>query len=256
MQLTFLGTGTSMGVPMIGCTCAVCTSSDVRNQRLRTSALLNLNNQQVLIDAGPDFRIQALKARIQQIDALLLTHSHFDHVAGLDDLRPINFRQKRAIPVYGDQQTLDAVRERFHYAFAEHNSSQGSTRPALELNRFDGPFQLADTEIKPLKVMHGTWQITGYRIGSLGYITDASVLPAESRAQLRGLDVLVLNALRFEPHPTHFSLQEALEVVEDLKPRRAYFVHMAHDIDHGEVSAQLPNGVFLAHDGLVVDVCE
>ncbi len=253
MQLTFLGTGTSMGVPIIGCTCAVCTSKDVRNQRMRTSALVRFDDLQVLIDAGPDFRTQALAADLHHLDALLLTHSHFDHVAGIDDLRPLNFSQGRPTPIYGDERTLHDVRERFSYAFSD--GSDGSTRPSLELHTLDGAFQLGHTPITPFLVMHGTWPITGYRIGTLGYVTDASLLPAESRAHLRDLDVLVLNALRFEPHPTHFSLQEALDVINDLRPRQAYLVHLTHAFDHAEVSQKLPAGVFLAYDGLVVDVC-
>lgn len=253
MQLSFLGTGTSMGVPIIGCTCAVCTSSDPRNKRLRTSALLRFDGLQVGIDAGPDFRTQALAVGLRQLDALLLTHSHFDHVAGIDDLRPLNFRQQQPMPLYGDARTLRDVRERFSYAFTD--GSDGSTRPSLALHTVDGPFQLGATTITPFLVMHGTWPITGYRIGALGYVTDASVLPAESRALLRDLDVLVLNALRFQPHPTHFSLPEALDVIADLRPRQAYLVHLTHEFEHVAVSAQLPDGVFLAYDGLVVDVC-
>jgi len=253
MELTFLGTGTSMGVPVIGCDCAVCTSADPRNRRLRTSALLRVGGRQLLIDAGPDFRAQMLTAGVQHLDALLLTHAHFDHVAGIDDLRPLNMRARASMPVYGSVATLSAVRERFSYAFTE--TSDGSTRPALELCPIEEPFKLGELAVTPLEVMHGTWKITGYRIGRLGYVTDASLLPPPALAQLGGLDVLVLNALRHEPHPTHLSVNQALAVIAALRPRRALLVHMTHDIDHASVSAALPAGVELAYDGLVIEVC-
>ncbi|MCG8346498.1 MAG: MBL fold metallo-hydrolase [Chloroflexales bacterium] len=251
MLLTFLGTGTSMGVPVIGCNCQVCTSPDRRNQRTRTSALLHIAGQHILIDAGPDFRSQALAAQVRQIDAVLLTHSHFDHIAGLDDLRPLCFG-KRVLPIYGSSATLNDVRERFAYAF--NSSSVGSTRPLIELLPVSAPFSIGPTQIIPFDIMHGAWTITGYRVGRLGYVTDASSIPAQSRELLRDLDVLALNALRFEPHPTHFSLDQALAVIAELRPRRALLVHMTHGIDHATVSAQLPAGVELAYDGLQVEI--
>jgi phosphoribosyl 1,2-cyclic phosphate phosphodiesterase len=251
MQLRFLGTGTSMGVPVIGCSCAVCTSSDPHNQRTRTSALLREAGQTILIDAGPDFRAQALRAGLHHVDAVLLTHSHFDHVAGIDDLRPI-CGHGVSVPLFGTPPTLADVRERFAYAFDE--SSVGSTRPSIELRPIEAPFQIGPTRIVPMEIMHGTWTITGYRIGGLGYVTDASLIPPESCALLRDLDVLVLNALRYEPHPTHFSLAEALDVIADLRPRRAYLVHMTHAFDHAAASAQLPPGVEFAYDGLEINV--
>jgi phosphoribosyl 1,2-cyclic phosphate phosphodiesterase len=251
MQLRFLGTGTSMGVPVIGCGCLVCTSGDLRNRRMRTSALLRDAGQTILIDAGPDFRAQALDAGVTHIDGVILTHSHFDHVAGIDDLRPI-CGHGSCVPIFGSQRTLADVRERFAYAFTE--SSVGSTRPSIELRPVDSPFQIGPTAIIPLAIIHGTWPITGYRIGDLGYVTDASHIPAESADLLRGLDVLVLNALRYEPHPTHFSLSEALEVISELRPRRAFLVHMTHAFDHATAGAQLPPGVAFAYDGLEINV--
>lgn len=242
-----------MGVPVIGCRCAVCTSSDPRNRRTRTSALLQVNAQSILIDAGPDFRTQALTAQICRIDAVLLTHSHFDHIAGLDDLRPLT-SSTQVMPIYGSPPTLADVRERFAYAF--DNSSAGSTRPLVELAPVTGPFAIGSTRVAPFDIQHGDWTITGYRIGRLGYVTDANAIPPASAELLRDLDVLVLNALRFEPHPTHFSLTEALAVIADLRPRRALLVHMTHVIDHATVSAQLPPGVELAYDGLAVSIEE
>lgn len=243
-----------MGVPVIGCRCAVCTSPNPRNKRLRTSALLEVDRLRLLFDAGPDLRQQALAAGITRVDAVLLTHAHADHVAGLDDLRPLNFAQRGAIPLYGVARTVAFIRERFAYAFT--NSSEGSTRPALELIEIDGrtAFQIGGTKIAPFDVQHGGWTITGFRIGGLGYVTDASAIPSASLAHLRDLDVLVLNALRFAPHPTHFSLGEALEIIEDLRPRRALLVHMTHDMDHEQVNATLPDHVRLAYDGQVVEV--
>jgi phosphoribosyl 1,2-cyclic phosphate phosphodiesterase len=251
MRLRFLGTGTSMGVPVIGCECAVCTSADPRNYRTRTSALLQTDSQTILIDAGPDFRVQALTAGLRSIDAVLLTHSHFDHTAGLDDLRPL-CHYGGCVPVYGSPRTLSDVRERFAYAFDE--SSAGSTRPSLDLRPIESPFTIGATPIRPFDIQHGTWTITGYRVGGLGYVTDASDIPPASWALLRGLDVLVLNALRYEPHPTHYTVDQALEIVAALRPRRAYFVHMTHAIEHAAASSQLPPGVEFAYDGLEVTV--
>lgn len=252
MYLRFLGTGTSMGVPVIGCRCAVCTSPDPRNRRTRTSALVRTANQHILIDAGPDFRTQALAAGLQHVDAVLLTHAHFDHVAGLDDLRPLTMYGD-PMPIYGSAETISAVHERFAYAF-DANPSQGSTRPGLDTRVVAAPFAIGATTITPVEVLHGTWAITGYRIGGLGYVTDASTLPPDAWAQLANLDVLVLNALRQTPHPTHLSIPEALDVIARLRPRRAYLVHMNHSIEHAATQATLPPNVFLAYDGLEVEV--
>lgn len=252
MRLTFLGTGTSMGVPMIGCTCAVCTSPDTRNQRLRTSALLEAGGLRLLLDAGPDLRIQALRVGLSRLDAVLLTHEHADHVGGLDDLRPFSIFQQQHIPIYGNQQTLDDVRQRFAYAFSSVPSQ--STRPALDLRPVSGPFEVGGVGIEPLDVLHGSWTITGYRVGGLGYITDASGLPPATLERLAGLDVLVLNALRYTTHPLHFSLDQALEVVALLRPRRTFLVHIAHDLEHAIVNESLPSGVALAYDGLTIEV--
>jgi len=242
-----------MGIPIVGCHCPVCTSTDPRNRRMRTAALVRHAGQSLLIDAGPDLRMQALAAHIDALDAVLLTHAHFDHVAGLDDLRPLTM-QAGALPIFGRPDTLTDIRRRFDYAFVD--SSKGSSRPALELCPITGPFTIGPTQIIPFDIPHGTWMINGYRIGNLGYVTDAGAVPEAARALLRDLDVLVLNALRFEPHPTHLSLDQALAVIADLRPRRALLVHMTHSFDHATVSAQLPSGVELAYDGLEVEVME
>lgn len=266
MRLTFLGTGTSMGVPIIGCTCPVCTSADPNNSRLRTSALLQLGEQAILIDAGPDFRQQALTQRITHLDAVLLTHAHYDHVAGLDDLRPLTLRTDRSMPIYGHPDTLASVRTRFDYAFTPTPAHEGTSRPALTLNALSHyePCQVELTpawgrttlEVLPFDVRHGKALVTGYRIGRLGYITDASYLPPESLELLHGLDLLVLNALRHEPHPTHLSLGEALAIIEQLQPRRARLVHLTHTFDHATTNQELPCHIELAYDGLSLNVAE
>jgi phosphoribosyl 1,2-cyclic phosphate phosphodiesterase len=255
MRLTFLGTGTSMGVPVIGCRCAVCSSPDLHNKRLRTSALLEVAGLNLLIDAGPDLRQQALAVGLTRLDAVLLTHAHADHVSGLDDLRPLNFAQRSSIPIYGAPSTLAFVRERFAYAFT--NGSEGSTRPALELIEIHSqrPFRINNmVEVAPFDIKHGTWTITGFRIGRLGYVTDASFIPPESLGYLRGLDVLVLNALRQTTHPTHFSLDEARALIDELRPQHALLVHMTHDLDHATINLALPDHIQLAYDGQIVEI--
>ncbi|GIW91854.1 MAG: MBL fold metallo-hydrolase [Pirellulaceae bacterium] len=250
MQLRFLGTGTSMGVPVIGCDCPICTSSDPRHHRLRTSALIRSHGLTILIDAGPDFRIQALNAGLRRIDAVLLTHAHFDHVAGLDDLRPFCLRQG-SLPIFGSARTLADVRQRFAYAFDD--SSQGSSRPSITLHAVEEPFQIGPLTIVPIAVPHGTWMITAYRIGALGYVTDASTVPPSAIMALRGVRVLVLNALRAEPHPTHLSIAEAGRVAQEVGAQRTFLVHMTHSVDY-RADYGLPPEVTFAYDGLEIEV--
>lgn len=252
MRLTILGSGTSMGVPVIGCDCAVCTSDDPRNQRLRTSALLQHDDTTILIDAGPDLRTQVLRQRVSRLDAVLLTHAHADHIGGIDDLRPFTMRERRNLPIYGDDWTLQRVQHMFDYAFDPAPSL--STRPQLEVRPLSGSFTVGGLEITPFRVMHGQHAITGYRCGALAYITDASSLPLETMRLLTGLDVLVINALRFTPHPLHLTVEQALAIVDELRPRQAYFVHITHDLDHAAVNAQLPPHAQLAYDGQVIEV--
>lgn len=254
MRVLFLGTGTSHGVPMIGCDCAVCRSPDPCDRRARTSALLRFDGRQVLIDAPAELRAQALAFGLRRIDAVLLTHAHADHVSGLDDLRTFNLWQRSAIPIYCSPETADTVQRHFSYIW---NGDAYPGKPNLELRRVDGPFELFGRAVAPLTVPHGALtRVTAFRIGRLGYVTDASAVPPEARAGLGGLDVLVLNALRHRPHPSHLSLDEAVAIVADLRPRRAFFTHIAHDLMHAPVNAALPPHIRLAHDGLEIEVEE
>jgi phosphoribosyl 1,2-cyclic phosphate phosphodiesterase len=258
IHITVLGSGTSAGVPTILCGCAVCTSSDPRDQRLRPSILIRFDQpgfgeRAVLIDTTPDFRAQALRARIQRIDAIVYTHSHADHILGLDDVRPFNYRQKQAIPLFGTAATLDAIQRVFCYAFED--APAGTAIPRLNMNPLDGnPFDLFGLEFTPIPVLHGQSSILGFRFGAAAYLTDHSEIPEASKAKLQGLDVLFLDALRHRPHPTHSTVERSLGWVKELKPRRAFFTHICHDLPHEETNAALPAHVRLAYDGLEIDV--
>lgn len=253
LKITFLGTGTSHGVPVIGCDCPTCTSTDPRNHRTRCSILVEQNGASVLVDTSPELRLQAIRAGLKRVDAVLFTHAHADHVFGLDDVRRFNDLQGGALPCYGDSTTLRELRRIFRYAFVP--TQVGGGKPRLELRRLLRPsFNLHGLEVRPLRVMHGQLPITAYRFGKAAYVTDASFLPEETVAQLQGLDLLILDALRRRPHATHFNLEQALEVVERLAPRRALFTHLCHDLEHESTNAELPDGIRLAYDGLVVEV--
>ncbi|MGE5570859.1 MAG: MBL fold metallo-hydrolase [Rhodospirillales bacterium] len=253
LTITVLGSGTSVGVPTIGCHCAVCTSTDPRDNRLRPSVLLGFNGHNVLIDTTPDFRTQALRARIERVDAILFTHAHADHIMGLDDVRPFNFRQRASIPVYGSRETIATLRRVFDYVFAGHKSE--SSIPRLEPHVLDGgSFEILGVEFVPILLRHGRTEVYGYRFGSAAYLTDHSEIPPESVEKLRGLDVLFLDALRNRPHPTHTTVERALEYVAEIAPRRAYFTHICHDLPHAETEKRLPPNVRLAYDGLQISV--
>lgn len=253
IRIEVLGSGTSMGVPTIGCTCPVCTSADPRDQRLRPSVLLRYNRRNVLIDCGPDFRQQCLRAKMTRLDAILFTHAHADHIMGLDDVRPFNFRQKQVMPVYGSRETVGTIRQVFRYIFETLHTE--STLPRIETNILDGtPFDLFGLEFTPIPVKHGRADGFGYRFGSAAYLTDHSFIPDSSLEMLEGLDVLFLDALRHRDHPTHSTVKQSLETVAAVKPRRAYFTHISHELRHDEDEPKLPSQVVIAYDGLSIDV--
>jgi phosphoribosyl 1,2-cyclic phosphate phosphodiesterase len=250
----FLGTGTSHGVPMIGCDCAVCRSPDPRDKRSRPSIVLFADDGlHILVDTTPDLRTQALTHDLRRVDAVLVTHSHADHIMGLDELRRYNMMTKRAMPILADAVTLREVRRTFRYIF-ESGAPKGVGVPDLALAAIGGPFCLGRTEIVPVPIRHGTWTILGFRAGGLAYLTDCNGIPERSRPLLEGLDVLVLDALRHRPHPTHFTLAEAVETARAIGARRTFFTHIAHELGHEATCADLPPGMGLAYDGLEVHV--
>ena len=259
MKLTFLGTGTSQGVPVIGCRCKVCTSADRRDNRLRTSAMVETQGVRIVIDAGPDFRYQMLRTGVRHLDAILLTHEHKDHIGGLDDVRAFNFVDYpptvHKVHIWAAPRALECVRKDFDYAFAQ-DKYRGV--PEIELHEIDTakPFRVGDVEIVPVSGHHSErFEVTGFRIGTLAYLTDFKTIEDAEAEKLRGTEVLAVNALRFAPHPSHFNLAEALALIRRVGPREAYITHMSHEIGlHAETEATLPPGVHLAYDGLEVEI--
>ena len=255
MRVTFLGTGTSVGVPAVTCDCDVCTSDDPRDTRLRPSVLLEWNGASVLIDTSTDLRAQALRLPIREIDAVLYTHHHADHILGIDDLRIYNWRRGGPIPIYGSAATLERIARTFWYVFEEKKSPH--TRPTLERRPVtDAAFELLGRTIQPVPVLHGDLEILGYRVGRFAYLTDVSAIPHSSADLLVDLDVLVLSALRTRPHPTHLSLDQAIAESKRIGAARSLLTHLSHEIPHRAVSANLPEGVELAYDGLQLDIEE
>ena len=249
MRVTFLGTGTSTGVPVVGCHCAVCTSPHSRNHRLRQSVAIEANGQHFLIDTTPDLRLQLLRHPIPRLDFLLFTHSHSDHLMGLDDIRPFNFRQRETIHAFASAPTVKAIRRAFSYIWDQ--SQMGGGKPQLDLHVVDEPFEHAGIAITPIPVTHGDWTILGFRIGPFAYITDTNGIPPASMKLLEGVDTLALDGLRPAPrHPTHFTIDQAVECAQKIGARETWLIHLTHEVEHEAVEATLPAGVRLAYDGL------
>jgi phosphoribosyl 1,2-cyclic phosphate phosphodiesterase len=252
LRLTILGSGTSHGIPMIACTCPVCTSADPRDRRTRPSALFSYDGRHVLVDTAPELRLQCLACNVRRVDAILLTHAHADHVVGLDDVRRFNDLQGTPLDVYADAATLARVQTMFAYAFRD-DPEYPSAKPRLRPVPIAGPFELFGRQVIPLRYFHGPTQVVGFRIGGIAYCPDCSALPDETRALLTDLDVLVLDALRKRPHPTHFNLEQAVAEALRIGARRTWFTHIAHELLHAETDAHLPPGMALAYDGLVCE---
>lgn len=268
-ELTFLGTGTSAGIPMIGCDCDVCASDDPRDQRTRSSVLIRYAGhepdqppRQFLIDTSPDMRQQALAQGLHRIDGVLYTHAHADHIFGLDDLRRFNAVMKTAIDIHAEPMVLSSLRNMFPYVFTPENNVNPSFIPTLIANEIepDHPLELFGATWTPIRLMHGRLPILGFRIDfagkSIAYCTDVSAFPPEAYPQLQDLDILVIDGLRFRHHPTHLTIEQALEQIERIQPKQAYLTHLAHDIKHADLEPTLPDNVFLSYDGLVVKVGE
>jgi phosphoribosyl 1,2-cyclic phosphate phosphodiesterase len=254
MKATFtvLGSGTSMGVPTIGCDCAVCHSSDPHDRRTRPSGLIEYDGRAVLIDTTPDFREQAIRENIRHLDAVLYTHTHADHLLGIDDLRPLSFLHKPGrLPLYAQPEAADFIRNMFQYIFTPTYKFGGL--PLVEMKSITGPLELFGATFIPITLIHGEAEICGFRFGTAAYLTDHSEIPEASLAQLEGLDALFLDALRYAPHPTHSTVSDSLRTVERLKPRRAFFTHICHDLPHAETNASLPENVKLCYDGMKLE---
>ena len=256
MRLTFLGTGTSFGVPQIGCGCAVCRSTDPRDKRSRSGALVEAGGSTILIDTPPELRLQLIAGGFSHVDAVLYTHEHADHTNGIDDLRMFSVRQRRALPIYGPAETLERLRTSFRYIFDDVRPYEGTSKPTLELHALEPgkTVDVAGVPVLPLAFRHGHIRVFGYRVGDLAYITDVKSIPDAERRQLQGLDVLVLNALWWRTHPTHLSIGEAIETAQALGARRTYLTHLTHETGHAELAGKLPDGIFPAYDGLTLEV--
>lgn len=249
--LTVLGSGTSMGVPTIGCTCAVCHSPDPHDRRTRPSVLIEFGGKFVLIDTTPDFREQAIRERITQIDAVLYTHTHADHILGIDDLRPLSYRRDSKIPLYARPEAAEFIRNMFRYIFDADYKFGGLAR--LELKPIDGTFELFGKRFEPIPVIHGETEIYGYRFGSAAYLTDFSEVPEASVVRLQGLDVLFLDGLRHKPHPTHSTVENSIRLADRLRAKRVFFTHICHDLAHDATNSALPAHVRLSYDGMKLE---
>ena len=257
MRLTLLGTGTSFGVPVVGCPCPVCASTDPRDRRSRCAALIEQGGRSLLIDTPPELRLQLLAAKVTSVDAVLYTHEHADHVAGIDDLRVFSDREKREVPLYGSVATVESLRTSYRYIFDDGVTVMaGTSKPRLSLHPLSpgAPATVGGFEVLPLAFPHGAGEVFGYRLGPLAYLTDVKSVPAAARDQLRGLKLLVLNALWWRPHPTHLSIDEAIAVAQDLGAERTLLTHLTHETGHAELAAKLPRGIEPGYDGLTVEI--
>lgn len=253
LKVTFLGTGTSQGVPVIACECAVCKSADFRDKRLRVSVMLEIEGKVIVIDAGPDFRYQMLRAGVQRLDAIMLTHEHKDHIAGLDDIRAFNYKQQSAIDIFAHTRVQAALKNEFSYIFA---SFKYPGIPMLNLKDIDQlPFNVAGINVTPIQVMHYKLPVLGFRIGDFTYITDAKTISKEEREKIKGSKILVVNALQREAHISHFNLTEALAFADEMKVEKTYFTHVSHRMGkHADITKELPSNVEFAYDGLVLEL--
>lgn len=256
MKLTFLGTGTSFGVPQLGCTCAVCHSTDPRDRRMRTGAVIEVGSTRLLIDAPPELRVQLLATGVSTVDALFITHDHADHIHGIDDVRGLAPKSRGALPVYAAPDVIESLTRRFPYAFDGAAPLPGTSKPELAAHpmRAGSTVRVGDADVIAIALPHGATTVFAYRIGALAYVTDAKTVPPDAIAKLRGVSVLVLNALRRAPHPTHLSVSEAVAVAREVGAARTLFTHLTHDLSHAALAAELPSGVEPAYDGLVVHV--
>ena len=256
MNILFLGSGTSTGIPSLCCDCDVCQSDDPKNKRLRSSILIHENGHHLLIDTSTDLRQQCLAYDISHINYVLYTHHHADHVHGIDELRSFNHFNSTVIPCYGNRNTIATIRAKFDYIF-NRTTQAGGGLPKLTLNSLNGEtFSLGGVLVTPFDILHGNLTILGYKFNNCAYITDCSGIPDASREKLKHLDILIINAVGFDPHPTHFALSQALEAIEDLQPKRAILTHINHTYDHKKVSEQLPENIELAYDGMNVQACD
>ena len=253
VKVTFLGTGTSQGVPVIACKCKVCVSLDYKNKRLRSSILIETGGKHIVIDTGPDFRQQMLREKVNRIDAVVYTHDHIDHISGLDDIRAFNYVLKKRMDIYCSEYVKDSIKRQFPYIFSEFKYPG---IPEIDIHIIENKlFSIEGVSILPIEVQHLKLPVLGYRIGGFTYITDANYISEDEKAKIKGCDVIVLNALRKEPHPSHFTLQEAIDLMMELKPKQAYFTHISHQLGlHNEVEKEVPPFIKLAYDGLNIDV--
>ena len=252
IKITFLGTGTSQGVPIIGCNCEVCKSSDSKDKRLRSSILIQVKDKNIVIDAGPDFRQQMLKQNLQKLDSILISHEHVDHIFGLDDIRSFNWRQKKPMDIYAEHRVEVAIKRIFDYVFA---STRYPGIPQMMIHRIENkPFTIDDLTVIPIRGMHYRLPVFGYRIADIAYITDVNFISKEEKQKLHNLDILIVNALRKSEHISHFNLSQALELIEELAPQRSYLTHMSHEMGfHNNLENELPENVFPAYDGLELE---